>query len=110
LTCIKTDTAPSAYSPAMNEQPLVDAEHERSISLAAETQFVPNGFVRRTVSRTANASVVLLGFSAGQEPTEHTLTRHAVKAAEQFSTLLTRSKPEMKAAKISEIKRAVATV
>ena len=49
----------------MNEQPLVDVAREKIISLAAETQFAPNGIVSRTVLRTANARVVLFGFSEG---------------------------------------------
>lgn len=62
----------------MNEQPLVDVAREKIISLAAETQFAPNGIVSRTVLRTANARVVLFGFSEGQELTEHTSTQHVV--------------------------------
>ena len=62
----------------MNEQPLVDVAREKIISLAAETQFAPNGIVSRTVLRTANARVVLFGFSEGQELTEHTSTQHAI--------------------------------
>lgn len=62
----------------MTEQPLIDARQEKIISLAAETQFAPNGIVSRTVLRTANSRVVLFGFSEGQELTEHTSTQNAV--------------------------------
>jgi quercetin dioxygenase-like cupin family protein len=62
----------------MNEQPLIDARREKILSLAAETQFAPNGIVSRTVLRTANSRVVLFGFAEGQELTEHTSTQHAV--------------------------------
>lgn len=61
----------------MTEQTLIDADREKIISLAAETRFAPNGIVSWTVLRTANARVVLFGFSKGQELTEHTSTRHA---------------------------------
>ena len=62
----------------MSEQPLLDAQSEKVISLAQETQFAPNGIVSRTVLRTPTARVVLFGFAEGQELTEHTSTRHAL--------------------------------
>jgi quercetin dioxygenase-like cupin family protein len=112
----------------MNEQPLIDSEREKVLSLPAETQFAPNGIVSRTLLRTATSRTVLFGFAAGQELTEHTSTQHAliqilsgecefslagkpnslkagdlvymppnlphsVKATQQFSMLLTLSKP-----------------
>jgi len=112
----------------MSEQPLIDIQQQRILSLAKETQFAPNGIVSRTLLRTPTTRVVLFGFAAGQELTEHTSTQHAmiqvlsgqcefslagkphplktgdllymppnlphaVKATEQFSMLLTLSKP-----------------
>ncbi|HLP75895.1 MAG TPA: cupin domain-containing protein [Candidatus Paceibacterota bacterium] len=62
----------------MKEQPLIDSQAEKVISLATETQFASNGIVSRTVLRTANSRVVLFGFSEGQELTEHTSTQHAL--------------------------------
>ena len=62
----------------MNEQPLIDAEREKILSLTGETQFAPNGIVSRTVLRTANVRVVLFGFAEGQELSEHTSTQHAL--------------------------------
>lgn len=62
----------------MNEQPLIAADREKILDLAAETQFVPNGIVSRTLCRTPTARVVLFGFAAGQELTEHTSTQHAL--------------------------------
>jgi quercetin dioxygenase-like cupin family protein len=62
----------------MNEQPLIDSGCGQILSLGAETQFAPNGIVSRTLLRTANSRMVLFGFSAGQELTEHTSTRQAV--------------------------------
>lgn len=62
----------------MNEKPLIDSEHENVVSLEAETRFVANGIVSRTVLRTANSRVVLFGFAEGQELTEHTSTQHAL--------------------------------
>ncbi len=62
----------------MSEQPLIDVREEKVIALAQETQFAPNGIVSRTLLRAPNARVVLFGFSAGQELTEHTSTQHAL--------------------------------
>ena len=112
----------------MSEQPLIDIQQEKILSLAKETQFAPNGIVSRTLLRTPTTRVVLFGFAVGQELSEHTSTQHAliqilsgqcefslagkphplktgdllymppnlphaVKATEQFSMLLTLSKP-----------------
>ena len=62
----------------MSERPLIEAGEEKVLSLDAETQFAPNGIVSRTLLRTGNSRVVLFGFAAGQELTEHTSTQHAV--------------------------------
>jgi quercetin dioxygenase-like cupin family protein len=62
----------------MNEKPLIDGGREKILSLAAETQFAPNGIVSRTLLRTDNSRVVLFGFAEGQELTEHTSTQHAL--------------------------------
>jgi quercetin dioxygenase-like cupin family protein len=62
----------------MNEQPLIDSQREKIVSLAAETQFAPNGIVSRTVLRTPSSRVTLFGFAEGQELTEHTSTQHAL--------------------------------
>jgi quercetin dioxygenase-like cupin family protein len=62
----------------MNERPLIGSDREKIISLSAETQFVPNGIVSRTLLRTDNSRTVLFGFSEGQELTEHTSTQHAL--------------------------------
>ena len=62
----------------MSEQPLIESDVERVISLADETRYAPNGIVSRTLMRTANSRVVLFGFTEGQELTEHTSTQHAL--------------------------------
>jgi quercetin dioxygenase-like cupin family protein len=62
----------------MNEQPLIDTEHDNILSLPQETQYAPNGIVSRTLLRTPATRVVLFGFSEGQELTEHTSTRRAM--------------------------------
>ena len=62
----------------MTEKPLIDPEREKVLSLAAETQFAPNGIVSRTLLRTANSRTVLFGFAEGQELSEHTSTQHAL--------------------------------
>ena len=62
----------------MSEQPLMDSQQQKILSLAKETQFAPNGIVSRTLLRTPTTRVVLFGFAAGQELTEHTSTQHAL--------------------------------
>ena len=62
----------------MSEQPLIQTDQQKILSLAAETQFAANGIVSRTLLKTPNSRVVLFGFAAGQELTEHTSTQHAV--------------------------------
>lgn len=62
----------------MTEQPIIEAGAEKILSLTEETKFAPNGIVSRTLLRTPNSRVVLFGFAAGQELTEHTSTQHAV--------------------------------
>jgi quercetin dioxygenase-like cupin family protein len=62
----------------MNEQPVIDTNCAKILSLGAETQFAENGIVSRTLLRTANSRTVLFGFAEGQELTEHTSTQSAV--------------------------------
>ena len=62
----------------MSDKPLIDPATEKVISLAAETQFAPNGIVSRTLLRTETTRVVLFGFAEGQELTEHTSTQQAL--------------------------------
>jgi quercetin dioxygenase-like cupin family protein len=127
----------------MNEQPVIDNQREKILSLSEEARFTPNGIVSRTLLSTPNLRTVLFGFAAGQELTEHTSTQHAliqvlsgecefslagkphqlkqcdmlymppnlphaVKATNQFSMLLTLSKPAMPPLALKEIKTALA--
>lgn len=62
----------------MSEKPLILPDRATVLALAAETQFAPNGIVSRTLLRTPNGRLVLFGFDAGQELTEHTSPHHAV--------------------------------
>jgi quercetin dioxygenase-like cupin family protein len=62
----------------MSEQPLIDIQQEKILSLAQETQFAPNGIVSRTLMRTPTTRIVLFGFAVGQELSEHTSTQHAL--------------------------------
>jgi len=78
LIQVKSGPAPPCYTEGMSEKPLIDAAREKVLSLAAETQFAPNGIVSRTLLRTANSRVVLFGFAEGQELSEHTSTQHAL--------------------------------
>jgi quercetin dioxygenase-like cupin family protein len=103
---------------------LFDPAASGIISLAANTQFSPQGIVSRALVTTPGMRVTLFGFAEGQELTEHASssraiiqvlsgrsewtiageprvvsagevlhmppgTRHAVRAAEPFSMLLT---------------------
>ena len=62
----------------MNELPLVESGREKIFSLAQETRFAPNGIVSRTLLRTEHTRIVLFGFAASQELTEHTSAQHAL--------------------------------
>ncbi len=62
----------------MNKKPIIDPAREKILSLPVETQFTPNGIVSRTLLHTPNVRVVLFGFAAGQELTEHTSTSHVL--------------------------------
>ena len=62
----------------MSEQPLIPLGQAKQFSLGEETQFAANGIVSRTVLRAPHARVVLFGFAAGQELTEHSTPRHAL--------------------------------
>ena len=62
----------------MSEQPVIDSGREKVLSLADETRFAPNGIVSRTLLRTPGSRMVLFGFAAGQELTEHTSTQQAL--------------------------------
>lgn len=62
----------------MKEKPLIEAGAQKILSLAGETKFAENGIVSRTVFRSPNCRVVLFGFAAGQELSEHTSTQHAL--------------------------------
>lgn len=61
----------------MQEQPVIAPDRPVVLQLADETRFAPNGIVSRTLLNLPEARVVLFGFAAGQELTEHTSTRHA---------------------------------
>jgi quercetin dioxygenase-like cupin family protein len=78
LICIKARLRFVVETPNMSEQPLLSLDREKIISLAAETQFAPNGIVSRTLLRGPNGRVVLFGFAEGQELTEHTSTQQAL--------------------------------
>ena len=62
----------------MKEQPLIESQSHKVLSLSAETQYAPNGIVSRTLLRTDNLRTVLFGFAEGQELTEHTSTQQAL--------------------------------
>lgn len=74
--CVKAGAALTSYFPNMKEQPLIDSQNEKVLSLTAETQFAPNGIVSWTGLRTPTSRVILFGFAEGQELSEHTSTQH----------------------------------
>ena len=78
MISIKAGPAVRRYTAVMSEKPLIEPASLAVLSLAAETQFAPNGIVSRTLLRTPNGRLVLFGFDAGQELTEHTTTQHAL--------------------------------
>ena len=77
LTYIKARRDCTWHCGSMNELPLIESGASKILSLAEETKFAANGFVSRTLLRTASRTV-LFGFAEGQELTEHTSTQHAV--------------------------------
>jgi quercetin dioxygenase-like cupin family protein len=78
LTVIKAGAAARWYGCDVSETPLIPPDQAKVLALAAETQYAPNGIVSRTLLRTPNGRMVLFGFDAGQELTEHTSPHHAV--------------------------------
>jgi quercetin dioxygenase-like cupin family protein len=79
LICINAPgRAPAQIPRDMSAQPLIDLSREQVLSLARETQFAAHGIVSRTLLQTPHGRIVLFGFAAGQELTEHTTTQHAV--------------------------------
>jgi quercetin dioxygenase-like cupin family protein len=62
----------------MSERPLFQPGEAGVIDLTAETQFAPNGIVSRTIFTGGSSRLVLFGFDAGQELTEHTSPHHAL--------------------------------
>lgn len=75
---IKVAPAPGGRVKPMSEAPLLSPGTTGVIDLTAETQFAPNGIVSRTLLATESLRLVLFGFDAGQELTEHTSPHHAV--------------------------------
>lgn len=79
LTPVKARSGRGAQTHvAMSEQPILASGTVRVMALADETKYTPNGIVSRTVFRADRQRVVLFGFAAGQELSEHTTTSHAL--------------------------------
>jgi quercetin dioxygenase-like cupin family protein len=78
LTCVKAPPIGSCETGGMKEKPLIEAGEQKILSLTEETKFAENGIVSRTVFRSPSFRVVLFGFAAGQELSEHTSTQHAL--------------------------------
>jgi hypothetical protein len=78
LICIKERRPAELEVRGMNEQPCIDINKAQVLALDRETQFAPNGIVSRTLLKTGYSRIVLFGFDAGQELTEHTSTQHAL--------------------------------
>jgi quercetin dioxygenase-like cupin family protein len=78
LTSVKARRRGLRHLAGVKEKPLIDPSEAKIVSLAAETQFAPNGIVSRTLLNTEDSRTILFGFDAGQELTEHTSTRQAL--------------------------------
>jgi len=76
---VKGELPVSGHAPGtMNEEPVLKPGETQVVSLPEETRFTPNGIVSRTLFRVDRQRVVLFGFAAGQELSEHTSTSHAL--------------------------------
>jgi quercetin dioxygenase-like cupin family protein len=78
LIHIKAERLRAADAAGVSAQPLIDLERQAVLSLGHETQFAPNGIVSRTLMKTGQSRVVLFGFDAGQELSEHTSPHYAL--------------------------------
>jgi len=78
LTCFNSPRPVLCDIGGISEKPLIDVAREEILALADETKFAADGIASRTLLRTANLRVVLLGFAEGRELTEHTSTQSAV--------------------------------
>jgi quercetin dioxygenase-like cupin family protein len=78
LTGIKASGPGLWHTQSMTEQPLIDLDQAKVLSLPQETQFAANGIVSRLLFRSPTTRVVLFGFDQGQELSEHTSTSHAL--------------------------------
>lgn len=65
----------------MAEPPILEPGIAGRVSLPAETRFVPEGIVSRTLLRAPGLRLVLFGFAAGQELSEHTAPFQALVQA-----------------------------
>jgi quercetin dioxygenase-like cupin family protein len=61
----------------MNQKPIFDSNCHH-IQISQEVQFVANGIASRTLFHSSHTRMVLFGFSAGQELSEHSSTQHAI--------------------------------
>lgn len=78
LICIKALKANLGHLVSMSEQPLIRLDEQTILALGQETQFAAHGIVSRTLMKTSASRVVLFGFAAGQELSEHTSPHHAL--------------------------------
>ena len=62
----------------MSSHTLLTADRAAALSLGAATQFSESGIVSRTLLDAGRTRVVLFGFAAGQELTEHATPARAV--------------------------------
>jgi quercetin dioxygenase-like cupin family protein len=66
-----------SYIWGMNQKPIFGGSCHH-IQISQEVQFVANGIASRTVFHSPHTRMVLFGFSAGQELSEHSSTQHAI--------------------------------
>ena len=62
----------------MQTSPSFSSDRPGVLSLPLETRYADQGIVSRTLLSTPDLRVVLFGFAAGQELTEHTSTQQAL--------------------------------
>ncbi len=78
MTRIKAGPVRAPESGDVQTSPSFSADRPGVLSLPLETRYADQGIVSRTLLNTPDLRVVLFGFAAGQELTEHTSTRQAL--------------------------------
>ncbi len=78
MTRIKAGPVRAPESGHVQTFPSFSSDRPGVLSLPLETRYADQGIVSRTLLSTPDLRVVLFGFAAGQELTEHTSTQQAL--------------------------------